>query len=176
MSSPHVSIAPHREPRRGFAFMLSGAGAFVLRYSLVFFLVFFGVLKWTAAEAKGIAPMVSHSPFFVWLYPTFGVQGGSEVIGVIELVIAVLIVVRRWAPRASAIGSTAAAGMFLITLSFIFTTPNLGEGAGFLLKDLTLLGAALWTAGEAFGAARARAERVMAKRNGDPIAVRMPAA
>ena len=71
--------------------------------------------------------------------------------------IALLIVVRRWSPRASAIGSTAAIGMFLVTLSFIFTTPNLGEGAGFLLKDLTLLGAALWTAGEAFDAARARA-------------------
>jgi uncharacterized membrane protein YkgB len=46
--------------------------------------------------------------------------------------------------------------MFLVTLSFILTTPNIGEGAGFLLKDLTLLGAALWTAGEAFDAARAR--------------------
>jgi uncharacterized membrane protein YkgB len=118
---------------------------------------FFGALKWTAAEAKGIEPMVSHSPFFFWLYPVFGVQDGSEVIGVVELAIASLIVVRRWAPRASAIGSTAAIGMFLVTLSFIFTTPNIGEGAGFLLKDLTLLGAPLWTAGEAFDATRARA-------------------
>ena len=135
---------------------LRALGAFVLRYSLVFFLVFFGALKWTAAEAKGIEPMVSHSPFFLWLYPTFGVQGGSEVIGVVELVIALLIVLRRWSPRASAIGSTAAIGMFLITLSFIVTTPHVGESAGFLLKDLTLLGAALWTAGEAFDADRAR--------------------
>jgi uncharacterized membrane protein YkgB len=131
-------------------------GAFVLRYSLVFFLVFFGALKWTSAEAKGIEPMVSHSPFFFWLYPTFGVQTGSEVIGVIELLIAVLIVVRRWAPRASAIGSLAASGMFLVTLSFLVTTPHIGEGAPFLLKDLTLLGAALWTAGEALDAAPAR--------------------
>jgi reactive chlorine resistance protein C len=156
MSSSHVSIAADQEATRGVASSLSGVGAFVLRYSLVFFLVFFGALKWTAAEAKGIEPMVSHSPFFFWLYPVFGVQGGSEVIGVVELVIASLIVVRRWAPRASAIGSSAAIGMFLVTLSFILTTPNIGEGAGFLLKDLTLLGAALWTAGEAFGAARAR--------------------
>jgi uncharacterized membrane protein YkgB len=101
--------------------------------------------------------MVSHSPFLFWLYPAFGIQGGSEAIGMVELVIALLIVVRRWAPRASAIGSTAAIGMFLVTLSFIVTTPNIGEGATFLLKDLTLLGAALWTAGEAFGAAQAHA-------------------
>lgn len=129
-------------------------GAFILRYSLVFFLLFFGALKWTAAEAKGIEPMVSHSPFFFWLYPALGVQRGSELIGVIELAIAALIVVRRWSPRASAFGSIAASGMFLVTLSFLATTPNIGDGAGFLLKDFTLLGAALWTAGESLDAAR----------------------
>lgn len=132
---------------------LRSAGAFILRYSLVFFLFFFGALKWTAAEAKGIEAMVSHSPFFFWLYPSFGVQGGSEVIGIVELLIGGLIAARRWSPRASAIGSVAAAGMFLVTLSFLFTTPNVGESSGFLLKDLTLLGAALWTAGEALGSA-----------------------
>jgi len=123
----------------------------------VFFLLFFGLLKWTAAEAKGIEAMVSHSPVLFWLYPAFGVQGGSEVIGVIELVIGVLIGVRRWSPRASAAGSVAATGMFLVTLSFLVTTPNIGESAPFLLKDLTLLGAALWTAGEALGRAASQA-------------------
>jgi uncharacterized membrane protein YkgB len=156
MSSFQLSVTAEQAARRDFASRLSAAGAFVLRYSLVFFLVLFGAAKWTAAEAKGIEAMVSHSPFLFWLYPVFGIQGGSEVIGVVELAIALLIGVRRWAPRASAIGSTAAIGMFLVTLSFIVTTPNIGEGATFLLKDLTLLGAALWTAGEAFDAGRAR--------------------
>ena len=128
---------------------LAKVGAFVLRYSLVFFLLFFGALKWTAGEANAIQPMVSHSPFFFWLYPAFGVQRGSEVIGVIELVIGVLIGLRRWSPRLSAIGSLGASVMFVVTVSFLFTTPNIGEGAPFLLKDITLLGAALWTASEA---------------------------
>jgi uncharacterized membrane protein YkgB len=144
-----------------FAPRFRSVGAFVLRYSLVFFLVFFGALKWTAAEAKGIEPMVSHSPFFFWLYPALGVQAGSEFIGVIELAIAALIVVRRWSPRASALGSIAASGMFVVTLSFLVTTPNIGDGAGFLLKDFTLLGAALWTAGEALEAARERRNLVV---------------
>ena len=39
--------------------------------------------------------------------------------------------------------------MFLTTLSFIIATPNVGGGAAFLVKDLTLLGAATWIAGEA---------------------------
>jgi uncharacterized membrane protein YkgB len=157
MSSSYSPVASSVKPAAGFARRLRLVGGFVLRYSLVFFLLFFGALKWTAAEARGIEPMVSHSPFLFWLYPAFGVQRGSEAIGIVELVIALLIVLRRWLPRASAIGSTAAIGMFLVTLSFLVTTPHVGESAGFLLKDLTLLGAAFWTAGEAFDAARSRA-------------------
>jgi uncharacterized membrane protein YkgB len=44
----------------------------------------------------------------------------------------------------------------LNTLSFLFTTPGLdpqSSNAGFIVKDLTLLGAALWTAAEALNAA-----------------------
>lgn len=156
MSSSVQSIAHAAAPESNAAVWLGRVGAFVLRYSLVFFLLFFGALKWTPAEAKAIQPMVSHSPFFFWLYPAAGVQGGSEVIGVIELVIGILIAIRRWAPRASAVGSLAASGMFVVTLSFVVTTPNIGEGAPFLLKDLTLLGAALWTASEAISARRTR--------------------
>jgi uncharacterized membrane protein YkgB len=136
------------------AIVLRRTGEFILRYSLVFFLLFFGALKWTAAEANGIREMVSHSPVLFWLYPAFGVQHGSEVIGVVELVIGVLIALRRWSPRLSAIGSLGASAMFLVTISFLFTTPNIGEGAPFLLKDITLLGAALWTASEALDAAK----------------------
>jgi len=40
--------------------------------------------------------------------------------------------------------------MFLVTLSFLFTTPNVQQDVPFLLKNLSLLGASLWTAGEAF--------------------------
>ena len=145
---------PHAARSLVTAARLRRTGAFVLRYSLVFFLLFFGALKWTPAEASGIQPLVSHSPFFFWLYPAVGVQMGSELIGVVELIIGGLIAVRRWAPLASAIGSIAASGMFLVTLSFLVTTPNVGESAPFLLKDLTLLGAAIWTAGEGLEASR----------------------
>ena len=134
------------------AALLRRIGAFILRYSLVFFLLFFGALKWTPAEAQGIQPMVGNSPLLSWLYSISDVQTGSEIIGVVELIIAGLIVARRWAPRASAVGSLAASGMFLVTLSFLVTTPHVAESAPFLLKDITLLGAALWSAGEALAA------------------------
>jgi reactive chlorine resistance protein C len=54
-------------------------------------------------------------------------------------------------------------GMFLTTLSFLVTTPGWEPSLGgfpavsampgqFVLKDIVLLGAALWTAGEAWAA------------------------
>jgi uncharacterized membrane protein YkgB len=133
-------------------------GGFLLRYSLVFFLLFFGALKWTAEEAKGIQPWMAHSPLLFWLVRALGLQAASECIGVIELTIGGLIATRSWSPRLSAIGSAAAIPMFLTTLSFLVSTPNVGQEAGFLLKDLTLLGAAIWTAGEAIQAGTGRAK------------------
>lgn len=155
MESPVRNISPAPDLAGSPAGLrLRRVGAFLLRYSLVFFLLFFGALKWTTAEAQGIQPLVGNSPALRWLYPLFGVQGGSEFIGVIELVLGTLIACRRWSPRASAAGSLIASAVFVVTLSFLVTTPNVGETAPFLLKDLTLLGAALWTAGEAIGARR----------------------
>jgi uncharacterized membrane protein YkgB len=43
--------------------------------------------------------------------------------------------------------------MFLATLSFLFTTPNLDPGSqGFLMKDIFLLGVAVWSTGESLAA------------------------
>lgn len=129
-------------------------GAYVLRYSLVFFLLFFGAMKWTADEARGVNPLIANSPFLSWTHYLFGIQGSSEFVGVIELALAGLIALRQWKPLLSAWGSGLAVGMFLVTLSFLFTTPHVQESVPFLLKDLSLLGASLWTAGEAMRAAR----------------------
>jgi uncharacterized membrane protein YkgB len=76
-----------------------------------------------------------------------------------EIVIAAMIATRAFAPVVSALGSLAAAGALTVTLSFLFSTPGLpplSVDAGFLVKDLTLLGASLWAAGEALSAAKIR--------------------
>jgi len=86
-----------------------------------------------------------------------GLRVGSDLIGVVEISLGVLIALRHFRPLLSAYGSLATSGVLLVTLSFLFTTPGLGSTSsdtGFLLKDLTLFGAALWTSAEAFAAAR----------------------
>jgi uncharacterized membrane protein YkgB len=126
------------------------AGAGIVRWSIVLLLLFFGALKWTAAEADAIAPFIANSPVLRWIGLVFGRQSASEFIGVLELSIGILIALRRWAPRLAMVGGMLGTIMFLTTLSFIVTTPGIGDGAAFLMKDLPLLGGALWTTGEAW--------------------------
>jgi uncharacterized membrane protein YkgB len=133
-------------------------GGALLRYGLVAFFLLFGLAKFTPAEAQTIQPWVANSPFLGWLYALTSVQGGSNLIGVVELITAVLLAVRPWLPRVSVVGSLAAIVTFLITLSFLFTTPDLSpEWQGFLMKDVILLGAAVWTAGDTLRAIERKA-------------------
>jgi uncharacterized membrane protein YkgB len=131
----------------------------VLRYSLVFLLLLWGSFKFFAFEAEAIEPLVRNSPLLGWLYGPFGVRGTSALFGVFEVAAAVLIAAHRLIPRVSGYASLASAGMFLTTLSFLITTPNVFSGpwSGFLMKDVVLLGAALYTAAESLAAATRRA-------------------
>jgi uncharacterized membrane protein YkgB len=116
----------------------------------VLFLVLFGLAKFTDAEPQTIYPWVVNRPFLGWLYVVTTLQSASNIIGVIELTVGALLAVRPWWPRVSVVGSLGATIAFLVTLSFLFTTPSLSpEWQGFLMKDLILVGAAIWTAGDA---------------------------
>jgi uncharacterized membrane protein YkgB len=147
---------------------MDSVGRHSLRYGLVLVLFWIGAMKFTAYEAEGISEFVSHSPLMFWAYRVLGVRQFSGLLGVIELLIAMLIAARPFSPKLSAVGSALAAGMFLTTLSFLFSSPGVFESSlgfpalsvvpgQFLIKDLVLLGAAVWTTGEAFRAARTAA-------------------
>lgn len=144
---------------------LEAGGQGVLRYGLVVILFWIGALKFTAYEAEGLIPLVSNSPLMSWGYQVMSVRSFSMLIGAIEITIGILIALRRLSPVASAVGSLASIGMFLVTLSFVFTTPGVWQdGYGFpfpspmpgqfLAKDILFLGAAIWSAGEALCAAK----------------------
>jgi uncharacterized membrane protein YkgB len=137
------------------------AGVGVLRYGVVFLLVAIGAAKYFAFEAEAIRPLVENSPFLSWMLAAFGVRGASSIIGTIEIATALAIASRPIAPTVSAVGSALGIGTFLTTLSFLFSTPGAlslkHPAAGFLLKDLVLLGACITTFAEAARAARAKA-------------------
>ena len=133
-------------------------GTGVLRYGLMCLLLFWGGLKFAQFEAEAIQPLLAYSPLLSWMLAVFEVRTASAIIGVIEIILALGILTRRLLPRVSGLASLGASGMFLVTLSFLFSTPGvldpMSSAFGFLVKDLILLGPALYTAGEALHASR----------------------
>jgi uncharacterized membrane protein YkgB len=140
---------------------IQSLGFLFLRYGLVLVIGWIAAMKSTQYEAKGIEPLIAHSPLLSWGYGIWRVRQFTAGIGAVELIIAILIALRHWSPRLSAIGSGGAVLMFLTTLSFIVSTPGWeptlggfpalsGDVGEFLIKDIVLLGAALWSLGEAW--------------------------
>ena len=144
------------------------AAAALLRYGLVIVIGWIGLLKFAQYEAHQIAPLVAHSPFMGWLYNIFP-----------EYTFSALLASWRSAPRYSCGQASrpaclssrepAVASAVLSTISFLFTTPGIGEPAGggfpaitllgeFLLKDLVLLGASFWTLADAIRSGWLRAD------------------
>jgi uncharacterized membrane protein YkgB len=135
-------------------------GQSIRRAGIVFVVGYIGLLKFTLYEAEGVEPFGANNPLMSWMYSWFGVQTAAEILGSWEIISAVLVALRPRSGKASAIGSAMMAVQSLVTLSCIFTTPGVWhEDRGFpfmtaspgqfLVKDLVLLGAAIWTLGEA---------------------------
>ncbi|HYE66684.1 MAG TPA: DUF417 family protein [Pyrinomonadaceae bacterium] len=141
-----------------FGLRVQSFGKFLVRYGLVLVLLWIGAMKFTAYEAKGIEPLVASSPLMSWLYKFLSLQGVSYLLGVTEITTGILIALRPLSARASAVGSLLAIFTFLTTLTFLFTLPGweqslggfpaLSGSGGFLLKDLVLLGASVWSLGD----------------------------
>jgi reactive chlorine resistance protein C len=68
------AIEPESNMRKDAGLGLRVAGALVLRYSLVLVIGWIGLMKFTGYEAKGIEPLVAHSPFMGWMYTFLSVR------------------------------------------------------------------------------------------------------
>lgn len=141
---------------------IEDVGKAIVRWGLVVVLAWIGGMKFTAYEAMGIQPLVAHSPFISWMYDFLSIRSFSAMLGCIEIVTAALISLRYVSAKASAIGSLLAVGIFATTLSFLISTPGWEPTLGFpalsampgqfLLKDIVLFGASVWSLGESLKA------------------------
>src|ERR1700758_3000458 len=137
-------------------------GRYLVRYALGVVIAWIGALNYTGYEPAAIHPLIAHSPIFSWLDGILSVRAFAAVLGSLEILAALLIAVRPLWPRISVIGSAMGILLFLGTLSFLFTTPGVTAASGFpvlsvqpgqfLLKDLVLVSASLWTLGDSLGA------------------------
>ena len=150
------TTAALRSDRFDSRFSSSTLGAMLLNYALVIIFLWFGCLKFTQYEAAGIAPLIMNSPLVAWWHSVFGIAGASRVVGVYEILTGLLIAARPIMPKLGAIGGAMATILFLVTISFMFTTPGVVQAGfetpfalsampgQFLLKDLGLLAASIW--------------------------------
>jgi uncharacterized membrane protein YkgB len=155
--------------------VLMQVGQLVSRYGLVIVLAWIGFGKYVKMEAR---VLIEHSPLMSWVYGYLNVTTVAHGLGTMEIVAALLISVRPLWPRVSAVGSALAVVLFVGTISFLFTTPGVvathAEGlpvlsaqpGQFLLKDLVLIGVAIWTLGDSLGANRRPSNDRAATRQG----------
>jgi uncharacterized membrane protein YkgB len=137
--------------------MLLRASRLVTRYGLVVVLAWIGFGKYVKMESR---VLIEHSPLMSWFYDVASVTTVARTLGTAEIVAAILIAAAPFSARLCAIGSAMAVVLFLGTLSFLFTSPGVvsthawgvpvlsGMPGQFLLKDLVLIGVALWSLGE----------------------------
>lgn len=125
-------------------------GYYLSFFGTVLILLWIGIFKFTPSEASGIKKLVENHFLTFYVYDIMSVQAVSNVIGTIEIVIALLLI---FSLKFTFLRKYAAIGMivtFLTTLSYLFTTPGIWKVVDgvpvtdfFILKDLMFLGFAL---------------------------------
>ncbi|HYX98167.1 MAG TPA: DUF417 family protein [Mycobacterium sp.] len=144
-----------------------GVAPLIARFGLVVVIAWFGAMKFTYYESHGISSFVANSPFLSWVYHVMSISAFGRVLGTAELLTAALLALRPWYPKASVIGGALATAFFVGTLSFMVTTPGIGEPTAggfpvlsangeFLMKDIALVGLALWLLVDSISATQQR--------------------
>ncbi|PAJ72649.1 hypothetical protein CJF42_20095 [Pseudoalteromonas sp. NBT06-2] len=105
--------------------------------------IWIGGMKFTLIEAQGIEALVKSSFLMSWLYHFFDLQMTSNLIGLYDLMITLLLAISLYTKRYMAVTLVVASTVFLVTQSFLFTysgslsaaTVLTGTGQ-FIIKDL----------------------------------------
>ncbi len=127
--------------------LLSGTGYYIALFGAALILLWIGIFKFTPTEAAAIKPLVENHFLTFFVYKIISVQAMSNLIGAIEIIIALLLI---FSAKFAVLRKYAGIGMiitFLVTLSYLFTTPGIWKIVDgvpvtdfFILKDLMLLG------------------------------------
>ncbi|GJQ04932.1 hypothetical protein CAPN009_13470 [Capnocytophaga canimorsus] len=122
-------------------------GYFISLFGVALILLWIGLFKFTPTEAKAIQPLIAHHPLTFWMYDVFSLQAVSNLVGIVEILTALALIVGLKLPYLLKYAGWAMVVTFLMTLSYLFTTPGVWRNVDgfpitdfFILKDLVLLG------------------------------------
>ncbi len=137
---------------------LKKLGQFLLRYGFAIAFIWLGLMKLKNSEADHLKQILSHSDLFRWMLKYITPYAFSQIIAFLQMAIGVAIAAKPVARRVSFWGGMAAAVILLISVSALFTSsyvwqapygfPELSKLGQSILKDVVLLGVALWCAGD----------------------------
>jgi uncharacterized membrane protein YkgB len=126
----------------------------LLRASMVIIFLLFGYQKWFIYEAKVLIPYIGNDPFLSWMYPVFGIQGASWLLGISEWIFGTLLFLGFWNKRLGVLGALGSTITFAVTVTIIPFMPNGWDPAAgfpamagnvpFLLKDVVLLAVSIY--------------------------------
>lgn len=122
-------------------------GYYISLFGAALILLWIGIFKFAPTEASAIKPLIENHFLTFFVYNFVSVQAVSNAIGVIEIIIALLLL---FSVKFASLRKYAGIGMiftFLITLSYLFTTPNIWKVVDgipvtdfFIVKDVLFLG------------------------------------
>ncbi len=122
-------------------------GFYMSTFGVVLLLLWLGIFKFTATEAMAIKPLIANHPLSSWLYRLLSAQTVSSIVGVIEILVALLILLSLKFNQLRKYTGIGVCIIFTMTLSYLFTSPNMlryVDGVPvtdfFILKDILFLG------------------------------------
>ena len=154
MSGTTYTTQASESPRTSLEGSLASYSDLAVRYSIVVVLAWIGAMKFTAYEAGAIQGLVASSPLLSWTYAVASQQAVSNMIGTVEIAIAIALAVGPLYRPAAIVGALGAIATFATTLTFLLSAPGWETSLGgfpalsvvpgqFLLKDVVLLAASV---------------------------------
>ena len=143
---------------------LQSVGRNLALIGIILPLLLIGGLKFTTPEIEGIKGLLSATPWLSWLLAVFGENGASYFLGIVEIAAALLLIASFRSTRAGVLGGLVATLTFFVTSTLLFLPiawdpnygfPALSPAGQFLVKDVTLLGVAIFVLGDSLARSEA---------------------
>ncbi len=96
----------------------------LIRASMVIIYFFFGYQKWFDYEAQGLIPFFKHGPLIFWMYPVFGMEASTYLLGVSEWVFGALLFAGFWNKKLGVLGALGSVATFITTVTIIPFMPD----------------------------------------------------
>lgn len=134
---------------------ISSLGFYIGVFGTALILIWIGMFKFTPTEAAAIKPLAENHFAMNWLYGLMSLQAVSNLIGLSEIVIGILLFGSLYWPQLGKIAGISSAIIFITTLSFLITTPGIWKLVDgfpitdfFLIKDIPYLAISLMVWGK----------------------------